>query len=175
MGNHIIQLGLMSEDDDITLMEIKGKWLSVPAWLVCEWDEDSGGIYGLILHYGLNKYQSQWEEPYALYRIQMQARALKRFMLYGDRGELSKLHRRAIHIEQEVMRKHPALDMKTEVYEKVAERMNAEFRTREFTTRRVYDILSEANEYLIYGQMEIEKNYCERVTKKIKQILPVAA
>ncbi len=109
LGN-IIQFGVFDESDDYALVQLGKKWMKVPCWLACQWDTACGGIYGIVRDYGLEQMTifRPWEYK-AMDNMRNEARAMRRYYLYGDTGVLTDVERRALNIEADTRQHHPHL------------------------------------------------------------------
>lgn len=160
----VIQFGVFDELDDFAVVELGKRWLRVPAWLVCEWEGD-GGVYGIVREYNLE----QWTifRPYeyrAMKNIRDQARAMRRFYLYGDTGTLSAVERRCLDVEADTRANYPHLRGDA-MYEHIATHMGTDY-----TPRQVRAILEDATDVLRQQESEIEDAYYAKLAKRIAKI-----
>lgn len=159
----IIQFGL--EDlDDFAEIQLGKKWLRVPAWLVCEWTSENG-VYGIVREYHLE--QLTIFRPYeyrAMKNIRDEARAMKRFYLYGDTGTLTEVERRCLYIESDTRANFPHLRGDA-MYEHMATSMGSDY-----TPRQVRAILEDATEVLRQQESEIEDMYYAKLARRIAKI-----
>ena len=164
MGN-IIQFGVFDEIDDYALVLMGKKWLKVPAWLACAWDEASGGVYGIVKRYNLE--QLTIFRPYeyrAMHNMHNEGRAMRRFYLYGDTGTLSDVERRCLYIESDT-RTHFAHLKGDALYEHIATSMGSDY-----TARQVRGILEDATDVLRQQENEIEDEYYTKLARRIAKI-----
>jgi hypothetical protein len=161
----IIQFGVFDEVDDYALVELGKKWLKVPCWLACQWDTGNGGIYGIVRDYGLEQMTifRPWEYK-AMDNMRNEARAMRRFYLYGDTGVLTDIERRCLNIEADTRTHHPHLRGDA-MYEHMAMVMGTDY-----TPRQVRAILQDATEVLRMNEDGIEEEYYAKLGKRIAKL-----
>lgn len=125
MAQNIIQLGLFSPDDNIVIQRIGRTYLRIPIWVAFQM-QYRGGLMGLILDYGLDKYPGAEYEYEVLCNIQDEAEALWRYWRrYGDQhyyNLLGQVDRDLLNAEKFIMLKHPHVKGRYK-YELIATRM----------------------------------------------------
>ena len=165
MVNNIIQFGVFDEIDDIALVLLGKKWMKVPCWLACQWDTGNGGIYGIVRDYGLEQMTifRPWEYK-AMDNMRNEARAMRRFYLYGDTGILADIEKRALTIEAET-RTHYAHLRGDAMYEHMAGRMGTDY-----TPRQVRAILQDATEVLRMQENSMEDEYYAKLSRRIAKL-----
>lgn len=160
-----LQFGIFTESDDFAEVYVNKRWMRVPAWLACQWDEASGGVYGIVKLYNLE--QLTIFRPYeykAMDRIRSAARALKKFYAYGETGALSDVEKRCLRIEQDTRTNHAHLKGEA-LYEHIAMTMGADY-----TPRQVRGILQDAEDVLIQQESEIEDEYYTKLARRIAKL-----
>lgn len=159
----IIQYGAFDNIDDVAIVQLGKRWLKVPCWLACEWD--NGGIYALIREYDLKHLTVMRPHEYqALDNIRIQARAIRRFYLYGDAGALTEELSRCLRVEYRVRADYPHLHGQI-VYEQIATEMGTGY-----TWRQVKAMLDDASDALVIQEATIEENYFRLLAKRIAKM-----
>ena len=160
-----IQWGVFTESDDYAVVQLGKAWVKVPCWLACQWDTANGGVYGIVRDYKLEQFTifRPWEYK-ALENMRTEARAMKRFYLYGDTGVLSDIERRCLRIEADTRANFAHLKGDA-LYEHIATQMGTDY-----TPRQVRGILQEATEILRMHEGDIEEMYYVSLSKRIAKL-----
>lgn len=161
----IIQFGVFDESDDYALVQLGKTWMKVPCWLACQWDTGNGGIYGIVRDYGLEQLTifRPWEYK-AMDNMRNEARAMRRYYLYGDTGVLTDIERRALNIEADTRQHHPHLRGDA-MYEHMAVVMGTDY-----TPKQVRGILQDATEVLRMNEDDIEDMYYAQLARRIAKL-----
>lgn len=177
---HIIQLGLLTDDDSAAYVEIGGQWLKVPYWLWCEWEFSYSinglhgeitfpGIFGIIKYYRLDDIPFREHEAAAVYNIAKQGRAMRQYWLYGDVGTLGQLEHLALKTERYVMERDPHLRGQA-FYERVAGLMG-----NGVSWRQAKGIIDDATAALVQKNEGHETTYFEKLARRIEKLNQKAA
>lgn len=168
----IIQLGIDPVDNQVYVETKLGKWLNIPAWVLCELTEEDG-ILGLIYRSGLHKMvKFQPHEYEALSNLRDDARAIRRYIErdenYMAALSFSPLMQQLVDLEVYLMQRHGWMK-RDDVLDRICEMM--EERGVDINNRQVDGYLEEAGHIMRAALHEEETRSRERVIRRITKVL----